>query len=128
MRYLLSLWLFPILADLSPSGLSSGSNSKGLRQQTAFRDVILEEALKEVFENLLAKIKEDKPGQLGPVLRDPLLLPHGLSLAKRSDLADLKLTASHMSVSGLRDLKLTYIRIVRHFGLSEFKLGPDWIF
>ena len=48
-----------------------------------------------------------------------MFLSDGIDTRKKSSLFDIHLTADRMRVHGLQDLKLTYIRIIRHYGVNS---------
>ncbi len=53
------------------------------------------------------------------VLRDPMMLRQGIDMKKKSSLFDIHLKTDHMMIRGFHNLKLTYIRVIRHFGVGN---------
>ena len=52
------------------------------------------------------------------ILRDPMYMREGLKMDKKSSLFDIKLNANKMLIKGFHKLKMTYIRVIRHFGVT----------
>ncbi len=46
-----------------------------------------------------------------------MFLREGINTKKKSSLFDIHLRADHMMIHGFHKLKLTYIRVIRHYGV-----------
>jgi len=51
------------------------------------------------------------------ILQDPVFLGQEVEERRKSSLFDVHLKADKMMVHGFSQLRLTYIRVIRHFGV-----------
>lgn len=90
---------------------------KGEKQAVAFRDMVVERTGQRIFDRFMYRVKHQRMYGRN-ILRDPIFLREGINVDKKSSLYDIKLVADHMMIHGFHNLKLTYIRVIRHFGVS----------
>ncbi|XP_059093321.1 uncharacterized protein LOC131888474 [Tigriopus californicus] len=84
----------------------------------AFRDVLLENTTRRVFDNLMDQARQGKM----EIFPDPIGLADIVNLHESSSLFDISLSATRINAYGLRNLQLTYLRVIRHFGLKDIKV------
>ncbi len=51
------------------------------------------------------------------MLTDPTYLRKEMDVKKKSSIYDIQISADHLMVHGFHDLKLSFIRVIRHYGV-----------
>lgn len=107
--------------DMVAAYLPSKAKKNG--RATGFRDIILENTIKIGFNRIMEKIRNPHlfPDNLGII--DPMPLEEKINMQKEEDLYNIDMKTGEMKIGGFGDLKMDYIRVVRHFGLKDIKVS-----
>lgn len=99
------------------------SKAKKNGKATGFRDIILENIFKLGFERIMEKIRNPHlfEDDLGVI--DPMPLAEKINMQKEEDLYNIDMKTGEMQIGGFGDMKMDYIRVVRHFGLKDIKIS-----
>lgn len=89
---------------------------------TGFRDIILENAIKVGFKRTMEKIRNPELFGLRGI-QDPMPLAEKIDMNKKEDLYTIDMKTGQMSVGGFGNLRMDYLRVVRHFGLKDIKVS-----
>lgn len=121
--FLLELWEIPaILASNKPlkssHNIQDDAANTTANNRRAFRDVLLENTTRRVFSKLMDK---ERAGTL-EIFPDPIDLADIVDLHQSSSLFDISFSATQIKAYGLRNLQLTFLRVIRHFGLKDIKV------
>lgn len=96
--------------SISEAGKKGSSSSA-----PAFRDALLESVVRNAFDKFMS----------GPDARDllpePLFLEEEVDSVQQSSAYDVQFRARGLMLTGLRALEMTFLRIVRHYGLGRYQ-------
>jgi len=93
--------------------------------RVAFRDVVLEEAARRVIETLLLNSKMDPSSTRIPQsvrVPNPLYLPDVYFSKAVPALFDIDFEAWNLELSGLQDLRIKNLHVIRHLGLNDIRV------
>jgi len=93
--------------------------------KVAFRDVILEETVRQFFNVLLESSKLERKFSRLPIgmnIPDPVRFDTNIQFKKSQDgLYNINFNAGDMKISGLHNLQLKTLHILRHMGLRDIR-------
>jgi len=99
------------------------SKAKKNGKATGFRDIILENIFKVGFERIMEKIRNPHLFEDDLGVTDPMPLAEKINMEKEEDLYTIDMKTGEMQIGGFGDMKMDYIRVVRHFGLKDIKVS-----
>merc|ERR1712215_669038 len=94
--------------------------------KVAFRDVVIESVVRRMFNVFMQSSKQwpahsNFPNHL--LLKDPQVVQENISFKKKTQgLVDIDFKAWNLKISGLHDIKIKNLHVLRHIGLKDIRV------